>query len=260
METLGLSLDDATKVITVSTAFRFAAARTRASINQGVTNNNIAIEAIDDLTSRLNLANLLRGGGGASSPIPTSPRPLATATLTTATTMNSIIGSNLQATEVAVDAFQSRRSSSNMATAKKDQRTTASMESKNSQQPQQQQHGGGRGRKRALADKTPELCDSNVMITNEKPSTTTTKAIDPVDVKEQILNAKLSKVEGSTSTSSSGVASARSKSPDGGGGGIGGARGMRGASTVSVHHDVEQSLASKRPRTRSQTEESIPEI
>lgn len=255
METLGLSLNDATKVITVSTAFRDAAARTRASTNQGSTNNNVAIEAIDDLTSRLNLANLLRGGGGASSPIPTSPRPSAT-TISTTTSNNLTIGNNMQATEVAVDAFHLRRSSSSMATTKKDQRTIASMESKNSQH---QQHGGGRGRKRTLADKTSDLRDSNVMITEEHPSAAT-KAIDPLEVKEQILNAKLSKVEGSSSTSSSsGVAMARSKSPDGGGG-IGGARGMRGASMVSVHHDVEEALASKRPRTRSQTEESIPEI
>jgi hypothetical protein len=58
------------------------------------------------------------------------------------------------------------------------------------------------------------------------------------------------------------VARARSKSPDGGGvgGGIGGARGMRGASTASVQHDEEESLTCKRPRTRSQTEESIAEI
>jgi hypothetical protein len=79
------------------------------------------------------------------------------------------------------------------------------------------------------------------------------KTVDPPEVTEKILKAKLSKVEGASS--SSGVA--RSKSPDGGGV-MGGARSVR-SSAIPVHRN-DESLMSKRPRTRSQTEESISEI
>lgn len=252
MKSLGLSLDDATKVITVSTAFRSAAGQIRGNTNQG--NPNIAIEAIDDLTSRLKLANLLRGGGGASSPIPASPFPQPpVTTLSTTKSIGPTIGNKMQAMEVAIDASLHRPTTSAI-TANTGQQTATTKDHHNSNQGNNlQQGGGGRGRKRALADKTPEVKDSNIIITEKQPSTAV-KAIDPLEAKEKILNAKLSKVEGSGSSSGA----ARSKSPDGGGG-IGGARGMRGAATVQVHH-VEDSLTNKRPRTRSQTEESISEI
>ncbi len=257
MLSLGLSLDDATKVITVSTAFRSATARPRATTTQCST--TIAIEAIDDLTSRLNLANFLRGGG-ASSPILASSPHLQPATTSTITSIDSTIDNIMQATEVAVVEFKPRLSTHSAATAKTAHQTNTTKNSKKSNQPHQLQGGcSGRGRKRALADKTPEIRDSNVIITEKQPSTTT-KAIDPIEEKEKILNAKLSKVEGSGSSSTSASScAARSKSPDGGGGGIGGARGMRGSSTVPVNHDDEM-LTNKRPRTRSQTEESIREI
>jgi hypothetical protein len=260
MESLGLSLDDATKVITVSTAFRTAAARPRATTTTKCNTTTIAVEAIDHLTSRLNLASLLCGGGGAASPIPASPPPLPPATTSTITSIDSTTDNIIQATEVAVVEFQSRLSAHSTVKEKSAHQTPTSRDIKKSSQPHQpQQGGGGRGRKRALADKTPELHDSNVIITEKHPSTIT-KAIDPLEAKEKILNAKLSKVEGSGSSSTASSSAARSKSPDGGGGGIGGARGMRGSSTVSVKHDEEMMMINKRPRTRSQTEESIREI
>ena len=61
MEKLGISLEDATKVMTVSAAFRKAQADGRSTI-----------EAIDELTSRLKLANFLRGGWVAEIILPDS--------------------------------------------------------------------------------------------------------------------------------------------------------------------------------------------
>ena len=102
-----------------------------------------------------------------------------------------------------------------------------------------------RGRKRALAEKTPEKRDSNVMIEEQPQKKATAAAAADIEVKEKIMNAKLSKADGKKP---------RAKSPEGG---IG-ARGKR--ASAAVLHVEESSQSSKRPRTRSQTEESIPSI
>jgi hypothetical protein len=212
METLGISLEDATKVITVSAAFRKAQADGRSTI-----------EAIDELTSRLKLANFLRGGG---SPRSSSPTPSAAVPLTPG---------GAKSTE---DSLQPRPSA---ASAKKCQRPPRSSKS------QQQQ---GRGRIRALAEKTPEKRDDNVMI-DEKPNDKSSSAAD-LEVKEKIMNAKLSKADGGKKPKSTATGTARAKSPEGGLG----ARGKR-ASTAGASHHVEESPTTKRPRTRSQTEETF---
>ena len=211
METLGISLEDATKVMTVSAAFRKAQIDGRSTV-----------EAIDELTSRLNLANFLRGGG---SPRSSSPTPLAAVPLTPG---------GAKSTE---DSLQPCPS----ATSKKCQRPLRSSKS------QQQQ---GRGRKRVLAEKTPEKRDDNVMI-DEKPNDKSSSAAD-LEVKEKIMNAKLSKADGGKKPKSTATGTARAKSPEGGLG----ARGKR-ASTAGASHHVEESPTTKRPRTRSQTEETF---
>jgi len=212
MEMLGISLEDATKVMTVSSAFRKA--RT--------TNGDSAVEAMDELTSRLNLADLSRKGERSRSP---SPSPSATDFPSTP--------SNFKLSELSrnesVDSFQTRPSS----VAKKGQRPMRAAKS----------HQQGRGRKRALAEKMPENSKSNVMLEEPKNKVA---AVVALEVKEKMLNAKLSKAEGKKPKSS-----ARAKSPEGLG-----ARGKRAPAVL----DVEDSQAIKRPRTRSQTEESIPAI
>jgi len=211
MEMLGISLEDATKVMTVSSAFRKA--RT--------TKGDSAVEAMDELTSRLNLADLSRKGESSRSP---SPSPSAANFPSTP--------SNLKMSELSrnesVDSFQTRPSS----VAKKGQRPMRAAKS----------HQQGRGRKRALAEKMPESSKSNVMLEEPKNKV----AAVALEVKEKMLNAKLSKAEGKKPKSS-----ARAKSPEGMG-----ARGKRAPAVL----DVEDSQAIKRPRTRSQTEESIPAI
>jgi hypothetical protein len=209
METLGISLEDATRVMTVSAAFRKAQIQGRSTI-----------EAIDELTSRLNLANLLRGGG---SPRSSSPTPSASAPVVPLTP------GGAKSTE---DALHPRPSATSAKKCQRPPRITKA---------QQQQ---GRGRKRALAEKTPEKRDGNVMI-EEKPNDKVSAAAD-LEVKEKIMNAKGGKKPKSSST---GVA--RAKSPEGGPG----ARGKR-ASTAGASHHVEESQSTKRPRTRSQTEEN----
>ena len=110
------------------------------------------------------------------------------------------------------------------------------------------QHQQGRGRKRALAEKTPEKRDTNVMIEGQ-PKGKAVAAVADREVKEKMMHAKLAKAEGKKPKSSA----ARSKSPEGGLG----TRGKR-ASAAVLH--VDESQPTKRPRTRSQTEESIPAI
>ncbi|KAL7530632.1 hypothetical protein ACHAXR_003606 [Thalassiosira sp. AJA248-18] len=216
MESLGISLEDATKVMTVSSAFRAAQA----------TKGRSAIEAMDELTSRLNLADIGHKGGSSRSP---SPSPSAASIPSTPST--------LKLTELtrneSVDSLQTRPSSAAMA--KKCQRPM--MRAKSHQQ--------GRGRKRALAEKTPEKLDSNVMIEEPKTKAVGVAAAD-LEVKEKMLNAKLSKADGKKPKSL-----ARAKSPEGG-------LVARGKRTAALH--VEESQTNKRPRTRSQTEESIPAI
>jgi hypothetical protein len=216
METLGISLEDATKVVTVSAAFRKAQIQGRSTI-----------ETIDELTSRLKLANFLRGGG---SPRSSSPTPSAAAPVVVPLTPG-----GAKSTE---DSLQPRPSATS---AKKSQRPLMSGKS------QQQQ---GRGRKRALAEKTPEKRDDNVM-TDEKPNDKSSAAAD-LEVKEKIMNAKLSKAEGGKKQKSSLTGTTRAKSPEGGPG----ARGKR-ASTAGASHHVEDSQTTKRPRTRSQTDETL---
>ncbi|KAL3768239.1 hypothetical protein ACHAW5_003002 [Stephanodiscus triporus] len=206
METLGISLEDATRVMTVSAAFRKAQIQGRSTI-----------EAIDELTSRLNLANLLRGGG---SPRSSSPTPSASAPVVPLTP------GGAKSTE---DSLHIRPSATSAKKCQRPPRITKT---------QQQQ---GRGRKRALAEKTPEKRDGNVMI-EEKPNGKA--AASDLEVKEKIMNAKLSKAEGGKKPKSSSTGAARAKSPEGGPG----ARGRRAS--------VEESQSTKRPRTRSQTEEN----
>lgn len=221
MESLGISLEDATKVMTVSSAFRAAQA----------TRDGSAVHAMDELTSRLNLANLIRGGSSRSR----SPSPTPSATSTTSATP----GANIQMAELARneshESLQSHRSVPGMA--KKGQRLTA-----RGAKPNQQ------GRKRALAEKTAEKRDANVMINEQQPQKKAAAAAD-LEVKEKMLNAKLSKAEGGKKPKS--ASAARSKSPEGGLG----ARGKRVAPAAVLHGEE----SNKRPRTRSQTEESIPE-
>ena len=73
-----------------------------------------------------------------------------------------------------------------------------------------------------------------------------------------MLNAKLSTKAGGEGKKQQGNKSssvaARAKSPEGG---VGAARGKR---TAVALLNVEEAEANKRPRTRSQTEESIPEL
>eukprot|EP00571_Detonula_confervacea_P011375 CAMPEP_0172302956 /NCGR_PEP_ID=MMETSP1058-20130122/4589_1 /TAXON_ID=83371 /ORGANISM="Detonula confervacea, Strain CCMP 353" /LENGTH=302 /DNA_ID=CAMNT_0013013627 /DNA_START=28 /DNA_END=936 /DNA_ORIENTATION=+ len=217
MESLGISLEDAKKVMTVSAAFRKAQTAKGGS----------PIEAIDELTSRLKLEDSSHKGGSSRSP---SPTPSATSTLATSSTIKI---TDLTRNESVDSLLQSQPAA---AMAKKGQRPTRA-------KSQQQ----GRGRKRALAEKTPEKRDSNVMI-EEQPKNKA--AVADLDVKEKLMNAKLSKAaEGKKPKSSS----ARAKSPEGGLG----ARGKRASSAV-LH--VEEAAQPKRPRTRSQTEESIPAI
>ena len=234
MESLGISLEDATKVMTISTAFRNAqTAATATTTTQGDGGSSLtstsAIGAIDELTSRLNLADLLRGGGSRSR----SPSP-----------DGSIYGtptSNIQISELtrneSVDSLQSRM-------AKNGQRSTTKVSSNKSQQQQQT-----RGRKRALADKTAEKRDSNVMIDEQSEQQKQSAATaSELDVTNKMLNAKLSKAEGNHKEPSS---ASRAKSPEGV---LGVARGKR-ASAVAPREG-----SPKRARTRSETEESIPDI
>lgn len=239
MESLGISLEDATKVMTVSTAFRNA--QTSATATQGdggsSSTSTSAIGAVDELTSRLNLADLLRGGGGRSR----SPSPEGSIYGTPTSTS----GSNIQISELTRNESVDSLVQSRMA--KNGQRSTT----KASNKPQQQQQA--RGRKRALADKTTEKRDSNVMIdeqSKQKQSASAAAAASDLDVKNKMLNAKRSKAEGNNKKPSS---ASRAKSPEGG---LGVARGKR-ASAVAPR---EESPSSKRARTRSETEESIPDI
>ena len=242
MESLGISLEDATKVMTVSTAFRNAQTlATATNTTQGdggsSSTSTSAIGAIDELTSRLNLADLLRGGGGRSR----SPSPDGSIYGTPTSTS----GSNIQISELtrneSVDSLHSRIS-------KNGPRSTT----KASNKPQQQQQA--RGRKRALADKTTEKRDSNVMIDEQskqkQSASSSSAAASDLDVKNKMLNAKRSKAEGNNKKPSS---ASRAKSPEGG---LGVARGKRASTSLPR----EESPSSKRARTRSETEESIPDI
>ena len=230
--------------MTVSTAFRNAQTlATATNTTQGdggsSSTSSSAIGAIDELTSRLNLADLLRGGGGRSR----SPSPDGSIYDTPTSTS----GSNIQISELtrneSVDSLHSRIS-------KNGPRSTT----KASNKPQQQQQA--RGRKRALADKTTEKRDSNVMIdeqSKQKQSASSSSAgatASDLDVKNKMLNAKRSKAEGNNKKPSS---ASRAKSPEGG---LGVARGKRASTSLPR----EESPSSKRARTRSETEESIPDI
>lgn len=134
MELFGISLEDATKVMTVSAAFR------KAQTSKG----GSAVAAIDALTSRLNLADISRRSESARSPSVAS----------THSTPNTVKMTELVRTE-SVDSSQTRPS----AVAKKGQRPTRA---------KSHQHHQGRGRKRALAEKTPENSKENVMIEEPK--------------------------------------------------------------------------------------------
>ena len=243
MESLGISLEDATKVMTVSTAFRNAQTlATATNTTQGdggsSSTSTSAIGAIDELTSRLNLADLLRGGGGRSR----SPSPDGSIYGTPTSTS----GSNIQISELTRNESVDSLVQSRMA--KNGQRSTT----KASNKPQQQQQA--RGRKRALADKTTEKRDSNVMIDEQskqkQSASSSSAAVSDLDVKNKMLNAKRSKAEGNNKKPSS---ASRAKSPEGG---LGVARGKRASTSLPR----EESPSSKRARTRSETEESIPDI
>ncbi|KAL3810598.1 hypothetical protein ACHAXA_002462 [Cyclostephanos tholiformis] len=215
MKMLGISLEDATKVMTVSVAFRKAC--------QG----RSTIEAIDELTSRLNLASLLRGNASSRS---SSPTPSTTAHVVPLTP------GGAKSTE---DSFQSRPPATSAITCQRPPRSCKG----------QTQHQG-MGKKRVLAEKTPEKRDGNVMI-EEKPNGKASAAAD-LEVKEKILNAKLSMGEVGKKPKSSSTGATRSKSPEGGLG----TRGKRASTTVASHH-VEDAQSTKKIRTRSQTEETV---
>ncbi|KAL7525469.1 hypothetical protein ACHAWF_001380 [Thalassiosira exigua] len=215
MESLGLSLSDATKVMTVSSAFR----KTQTS------RGGSTIAVIDELTSRLNLGDF-SGRGRSRSPSPTPSQTVASVTSTLSHAKFTELSRNDSG-----DSFQSRPLAAPMAkNVPRPSRATK-------HHPQQ-----GKGRKRALAEKTPEKIDGNVLLA-EAPKGKAAKV--DLEVKEKMRNAKLSKAEGKKPK-----VVARAKSPEGG-------LGARGKRTAALH--VEES-PSKRPRTRSQTEESIPAI
>ena len=236
METLGISLEDATKVMTVSSAFRSAQQQQQTSSAATSTNN---AGAIDQLTSRLNLADLLRGGGNRSR----SPSPLPSPSSSSSAATKSIISTPTNSTRTAelnrtesLDSLQSRNA------ARKGSAKKASTK--------QQQ---GRGRKRALADKAYEKRDSNVMIEEQlqqqkKNKSDVSSSASAADVQ---LNAKLKSADKKLPASSS--TKKRAKSPESGGLGV--ARGKR-TSVVATREETPK----RARRTRSQTEESIPDI
>ena len=236
METLGISLEDATKVMTVSSAFRSAQQQQQQQTSTATTNNNAG--AIDQLTSRLNLVDLLRGGGNRSrspSPLP-SPSSSSTATKSTISTPTN---GSINRTAESVDSLQSRNAARKGSTTKK-------------ASTKQQQ---GRGRKRALADKAYEKHDSNVMIEEQlqqqkKNKSDVSSSAAAASAADRELNAKLKSVDKKLPASSS--MKKRAKSPESGGLGV--ARGKR-TSVVATREE-----SPKRQRIRSQTEESIPDI
>ena len=238
MERLGISLEDATKVMTVSTAYRHAQTTTV----EGDSSQSSSVGAIDELTSRLNLADLLRGGGMRSR----SPSPLP-----------SPVSSPGTASSTATPTSSSNRSRNDSvdpllpwgAATKKGQRTST-RDRKNNKSSQQQPQG--RGRKRVLSDKKAEKNrDNNVMIddqqlsSNNAASSPAATAAD-LDVKEKIrMNAKPNTKLG------------RSKSPSESGKKFSARSGAKRSPSTAALHDEEEEESSKRPRTRSQTEESI---
>ncbi|KAL9191379.1 hypothetical protein ACHAXT_001085 [Thalassiosira profunda] len=220
MESLGISLEDATRVMTVSSAFQQAKADKGGS----------AVAAIDELTTRLNLAGLSTHGKGRSrSPSP-SPSPSG-ASLQSTPSHGQV--SELPKSESA-DSLHSRTS------------TTSAKKSSGPRGPNNMRGGGGRGRKRALAEKAPQKARDGNVLAAEEPAKK--KASADRAVQEKMLHAKLA--EGKKPKASS---AARAKSPEG----ALGARGKR-AAAVTLHAEEPQSP--KRPRTRSQTEESFPDI
>ena len=239
MERLGISLEDATKVMTVSTAYR----HTQTTIAVGDSSQSSSVGAIDELTSRLNLADLLRGGGMRSrspSPLPSPVSSPETASSTATPTSSSNMSRN-----DSVDPLLPWGA----AATKKGQRTSTRARKNNKSSQQQPQ---GRGRKRALSDKKAEKnLDNNLMIddqqlsSNNAASSTATAA--DLDVKEKIrMNAKPN------------IKLGRSKSPSESGKKFGSARsGAKRSPSTAALHDEEEEESSKRPRTRSQTEESI---
>lgn len=236
METLGISLEDATKVMTVSSAFCSAQQQ-----QQTATSTNNA-GAIDQLTSRLNLADLLRGGGNISrspSPLPSPSSSTATKSIiSTPTTSSNITRTTELYRSESVDSLQSRNAARKSTTKKASTK---------------QQHG--RGRKRALADKAYEKRDSNVMIEEQlqqqkKNKSDVSSSATAASAADRELNAKLKSADKKLPASSS--TKKRAKSPESGGLGV--ARGKR-TSVVATREE-----SPKRQRTRSQTEESIPDI
>ena len=227
-----MSLEDATKVMTVSTAYRHAQTTTA----EGDSSQSSSVGAIDELTSRLNLADLLRGGGMRSR----SPSPLPSPVSSPGTTSISNMSRN-----DSIDPLHAWG-----AATKKGQRTSTRARKNNKSSQQQPQ---GRGRKRVLSDKKAEKNrDNNVMIddqqlsSNNAASSSAATAAD-LDVKEKIrMNAKPNTKLG------------RSKSPSESGKKFGSARsGAKRSPSTAALHDEEEEESSKRPRTRSQTEESI---
>ena len=239
MERLGISLEDATKVMTVSTAYRHAQTTTA----EGDSSQSSSVGAIDELTSRLNLADLLRGGGMRSrspSPLPSPVSSPGTASSTATPTSSSNMSRN-----DSVDPLLS------WGATKKGQRTSTRARKNNKSSQQQLQ---GRGRKRALSDKKAEKsCDNNAMIDDQQLSSnkaaisSAAATAADLDVKEKIrMNAKPNTKLG------------RSKSPSESGKKFGSARsGAKRSPSTAALHDEEEEESSKRPRTRSQTEESI---
>ena len=237
MERLGISLEDATKVMTVSTAYR----HTQTTTAVGGSSQSSSVGAIDELTSRLNLADLLRGGGMRSrspSPLPSPVSSPGTVSSTATPTSSSNMSRN-----DSVDPLLP------WGAIKKGQRTSTRARKNNKSSQQQPQ---GRGRKRALSDKKAEKNrDNNVMIDDQQLSTnnaaSSSAAAADLDVKEKIrMNAKPNTKLG------------RSKSPSESGKKFGSARsGAKRSPSTAALHDEEEEESSKRPRTRSQTEESI---
>lgn len=170
MESFGISWKDAAKVATVSAAFRMAQ-----------TTKGGSVAAVDELTSRLNLANITRKGTASRSP---SPSPSVTSSRSAPRSTKMI--------EVAKNDMADSQSRSSAAT-KKGQRSI---------RVKPHHHQQGKGRKRILAEKMLENSKVGVMLEEPKNN-----AAD-FHMKEKI--AKLSKSEGKKPKSLT-----RAKSPDG---------------------------------------------
>ena len=161
MESLGVSLEDATNVMTVSKAFR------KAQTTKGST-----IGAIDELTSRLCLAKLSRKEESSTTSSPSA---------------HSFVHSTQNERDSSVDHCYTHPALSSSATLpQKSQRSSLVLEG---EKGEKQKSYLTIGRKRALFEKSvSEICVSEVDVRFDEPQTAV------IGVKE-IINAKMSKDE-----------------------------------------------------------------